>query len=103
MSYSLGEITEDAAEHTQGTEEVHVHAKQANPSLEAGKKLPPRLSDYFPNQVAGKPLEDIDDYFEDRKVGRPQRDIFTISQRVFNAPPVVPLRPFVRSATFHPS
>ncbi|XP_074640062.1 sodium channel protein para-like [Tubulanus polymorphus] len=43
------------------------HAPKENPSMEAGKKLPPSLSDYFPPELAGKPLEDFDEYYDDKR------------------------------------
>ncbi|XP_053401964.1 sodium channel protein type 4 subunit alpha B-like isoform X1 [Mercenaria mercenaria] len=38
-----------------------------NVKLEAGKKLPPTLEDYFLPEHIGRPLEDIDEYYQNKK------------------------------------
>ena len=64
---------------TKHSEEEHERAERqrqhddeedgADKTMEAGKKLPPRLSDYFPPQLAGRPLEELDPYYNTKKVG----------------------------------
>lgn len=39
-----------------------------NAKLEAGKKLPPTLEDYFLPEHTGIPLEDVDEFYQNKKV-----------------------------------
>jgi len=40
---------------------------QPNPTLEAGKSLPRRFGD-FPQELYGKPIEELDDFYDDKYV-----------------------------------
>jgi ABC-type Zn2+ transport system substrate-binding protein/surface adhesin len=62
---------------TKGHEHEHEHERErdhddveTDKTLESGKKLPPRFSDYFPLELAGRPLEEFDPYYEHRKVNQ---------------------------------
>ncbi|XP_052766775.1 sodium channel protein type 4 subunit alpha B-like isoform X5 [Mya arenaria] len=54
---------DEAAAESDDEEEAPKEEMKPNPKLEAGKKLPPTLEDFFMPEHVGRPLEDIDEFY----------------------------------------
>ncbi|KAK3595513.1 hypothetical protein CHS0354_021612 [Potamilus streckersoni] len=59
-------LEEDGEDVEPAHSEEH-HPRKPNTKLEVGKKLPPSLEEYFPVELIGKPIEDIDEYYQYKK------------------------------------
>ena len=74
LGYLLLLLFQQAAEEAEkesDEEEDPTHPEEPpkpNVKLEAGKKLPPTLEDYFLPEHCGIPLEDIDEFYQNKEV-----------------------------------
>jgi len=62
------QAADEAAAESDDEEEAPPEELKPNPKLEAGKKLPPTLEDFFLPEHIGRPLEDIDEFYQNKKV-----------------------------------
>lgn len=67
--FFLKAAEEAAADSDDDDEQAHPEEPiKPNVKLEAGKKLPPTLEDFFLPEHIGWPLEDIDEFYQNKKV-----------------------------------
>ncbi|WAR18929.1 SCuncharacterized [Mya arenaria] len=60
---AAAKAADEAAAESDDEEEAPKEEMKPNPKLEAGKKLPPTLEDFFMPEHVGRPLEDIDEFY----------------------------------------
>ncbi|XP_060573372.1 sodium channel protein type 4 subunit alpha B-like isoform X4 [Ruditapes philippinarum] len=106
----LTKLAAEDANHDSDDDDEPAHAEEPlkpNCKLEAGKKIPPTLEDYFLPEHIGKPLEDIDEYYLNKKsfcvIGKDKTIFrFSATDGFFLLSPFNPLRRFALYILVHP-